>query len=60
MKTHFKPTGKKDYAGFQWFKAYNENGLPIMEQGVHVKYKALDINHAYAMHKQLTEIRERV
>ena len=56
MKIKFKPSGKRDYAGFQWYKAYDENDQPIMERGVHLAYHANDAEHALAMYNQLNKL----
>lgn len=47
----FRKTGRKDYMGFNWFAVYL-NGKPVMEQGVHLKYHALDMDHAREMHEK--------
>jgi hypothetical protein len=57
MKIKFKASGKRDYMGFQWFKAYNENNEPILQQGVHLAYHAIDENHAHAMHNQINKLK---
>lgn len=55
MKIKFKASGKRDYAGFQWYKAYDENNQPVMERGVHLAYHAVNTEHALAMHNQLNK-----
>lgn len=39
---------KFDYMGFAWYKIF-VNGQPYMKQGVHLKCKAVDENHAVRM-----------
>ena len=57
MKIKFKPSGKRDYAGFQWYKAYDENNQPIMERGVHLAYHAVNTEHALAIYNQLNKLK---
>ena len=51
-KFTFKLKGKKDYTGRGWYATYL-NGEKYLYQGVHLKYKAEDEEHALAMHTQL-------
>lgn len=51
-----KKQGRNDYMGFAWFALYCD-GAPVIEQGTHVAYKALDANHALRIHQQLSRVR---
>ena len=50
--TFKKVSKKKDSNGRFWFSTYL-NGEKYLFDGVHLKYKALDEEHALAMHIQL-------
>lgn len=52
-----KASSRADYMGHRWFKVF-VGGAPLMEQGVHVRYKAKNAEHALAMHKQLCAARK--
>ena len=53
----FEKAGKADYMGFAWFKVYM-NESPLIEQGIHLSYLALNKEHASKMHNQLMETRK--
>lgn len=54
----FKAKGRADFMGFKWYYAYDAQGNPILENGIHLAYKATDAAHASRMHDQITSIRK--
>jgi hypothetical protein len=58
MKIKFKPSGKRNCDELLWHKAYDENNQPIMEQGTHLAYHAIDDEHALFKHNQYISIKD--
>lgn len=57
-KVDFKAHGRRDEHGF-WFYTYlMESKEPVLKDGVHLAYNAMNIGHARQMHAQSMQIQE--
>lgn len=54
--TRFEKEGKPDDMGLTWYAVY-EGDQPVMQDGEHLKYKALDYEHAELIHEKYSKLK---